>query len=430
MAPQYKRALSMRLAPIGVVAEKLRSRSADVRAAALVHAQGHAANARALAAHVASMLDDVESVAWHAATTLGAIARGAADATSVLTAQLTRPGASDLLLTRALFGLKSIGPEAWAALPVLEQLYEADVRRSDVLAAMGAIAPNAPKVESRLADAVFSGSDSLSTVAALALPNSPGALDAAVAQLRLRAFSFSKAKRQSALRALPVLARLKPGPVVQLMIELSRGSKPKAALTRAVAVLPKPLPPPLEPYAPRPPRPSAPQLPPAATPPDPSPAAAPPPPAEPDYPDFPADEEPPAPGRLEPADDAPKHDAELAHGLQLIGRASSSPPEDLAQGLQTFFERQQGQPAPDDAAVQGLAAVWAHALVARYRWSWARWVRADERALVLASPNRAHMVFPAAWVRRQLRKREPTALAQFASVAHAAANGDEPTALW
>jgi hypothetical protein len=297
--------------------------------------------------------------------------------------------------------LGAIGTEAWAALPVLETLPYGPT----VLRAMAAIAPNAPSVERRLLDALFGDDEALRQVANAAL-YAGGPVDAAVAQLRLRAFSFARHKRESAHRTLPLLAPLRPGAVQQLMTELQRGSNPKAALAAAVKAL------------------AAPPLPKTRQPPE----------TEfPEFPEFPAEEEQQPKGRLEPADDAPSLDSELGHGLSLLGRSLTARPSDLAEGLQTYFVRQREQAAaPDDAAVQGLAAVWAHCLMREHGWSWARWVRAGERALVLASPQRGQMVFPAAWVRRQLRKREPTVVAQFNMLAQGGAQGstEEPEALW
>jgi len=356
----------MRLAPIGVVSEKLRSRSNEARAAALAHAKGHGKNAGPLAAHIASMLSDPEPIP-----------------------------------RLAIEALAATGAEGWPALQVLEALPYGPV----VLRAMAAIAPNAPSVEARLVEAVFGEDDALRAVAAAALANG-GPVDAAAAQLRLRAFSFSKQKRQGAHRALAVLAPFRPQAVQKLVDELERGSNPKAALDAARKALQAPPPPAAAAEAPRD--------------------------EHPDFPDFPADEEKPEPGRLEPADDAPSIDADLNHGLSLLGRSLTARPADLADGLQTWFERQRDLgTSPDDAAVQGLAAVWAHCLMQGHRWSWARWVRAEERALVLASPEKSQMVFPAAWVRRQLRKKEPTAAQQF-NLLSGAENGsaDEPTALW
>ncbi|MBL8953277.1 MAG: hypothetical protein JNK82_21035 [Myxococcaceae bacterium] len=352
----------MRLAPIGVVAEKLRARSSEARAAALEHAKGHGKTAGPLAAHIASLLADPDP-----------IPRLAVEALSV------------------------IGAEGWAALSVLEGLPYSAV----VLKAMAVIAPNAPSVEARLIDALFGDDEASRDVAGDALVNG-GPADAAVLQLRLRAFSFSKAKREGAHRALAVLARIRPAAVEKLVAELARGSNPKAALAAARTALA------LGPLAARA-------------------VAA----SRDEYPDFPVEEAQPEPGRLEPADDAPPIDAELSHGLELLGRTASAPPADLAEGLQTYFVRQRDAgAAPDDTAVQGLAAVWAHCLMQGHRWSWARWVRADERALVLASPAKGHMVFPAAWVRRQLRKKEPTAVQQFNMLASARPADGEPTAVW
>ncbi len=361
---QYKRGLQMRLAPIGVVAEKLRSRVAEARAAALVHAKGHGKTAGPLASHIASMLSDAGQI----------------------------PGL-------AIDALAAIGAEGWAALPVLEALPYSPL----VLRAMAAIAPNAPSVEARLVDAVFGDDAELQRVAVAALANG-GPADAAVAQLRLRAFSFSRRKRESAHRALALLARVRPEAVQKLAQELERGSNPKAALAAAREAL-------------------------ASVPTAAAKAAAPP---DGEYPDFPAEEEKQAAGRLEAADDAPPIDTELTHGLELLGRSLTARPADLADGLQSYFLRQRDAGAsPDDAAVQGLAAVWAHCLIEGHRWSWARWVRADERALVLASPEKSRMVFPSAWVRRQLRKKEPTAAQQFAMLGGAeTAAAEEPTAVW
>lgn len=546
----YKPRTPMRLAPIGVIAEKLRSRSPEVRAVALLHAQGHGSNARGLAAHVVTLLEDDERVAWHAASTLGVIAPGAADAVPPLVRLLENPKAPAKLVTRALFGLQKVGPEAWAALPALEPLYDGP-HRPEVLAAMAAIAPNAPSVSPRIALALFDEDHRTQTAAADALARG-GPVDAAVAQLRLHAFSFSKRKREAAHRALTTLAPLKPDAVTQLLRELIRAPTPARAVLVALQHLPSPLHPELAAFAARSldssdleavtwalkavekhgldvdlrallrrysattsgglagrvfattarllkgqeretvdawlervtkaeainwytvaealkasptesnivaltraaerfarterssvldfhrkvrelttvdvlDKAGVPVTDPYASEgdePDIDPADA-------DYPDFPRDEEPPPPGKLEPAEDAPSLDADLGHGLTLLGRSLTASPADLAAGLQTFFERQQGQ-SLDDAAVQGLAAVWAHCLVTRMTWRWARWVRGDERALVLASPLGTQMVFPAAWVRRQLKKREPTVLAQFNQLVagHVPPPGDEPTALW
>ncbi len=540
----------MRLAPIGVVAEKLRARSPDVRTVALLHARGHGTNARGLAAHVASMLEDDEGVAWHAAGTLRLVAPGAAEAVPVLLRLLEKPGADDKLVTRALFGLQMVGKEAWAALPALEK-FLGGKHGGEALAAMAAIAPNAPSVAPRIAAALFSDDYGMHRAAEDALA-AGGPVDLAVTHARLLLFSFSSKKREAAQRALYTLAPLKPQAVTQLLVHLARGSKPVRPLLAAMLKLPAPLHPVLarfavdsldgadlelvnlaldvvekhqleaplavllhrhagggasgqaayvfghaarllqgaeratvdawlekvttanevswyavadalrasptesnvlalaraaqrflkskdrsgvldfhrslrelttvdvldragvpvtDPYAEA----DAPEMDPADA----------------DYPDFPADDEPPPPGRLEEMSDAPPLLEDLGRGLSLLGRSPTATPQDLAQSLQAFLERQQGQ-SLDDAAVQGLAAVWAHALTTQLNWSWARWVRADERALALASPQRTHMVFPAAWVRRQLRKKEPTALLQFNLLVDGKVPPPdaEPTALW
>jgi hypothetical protein len=394
----------MRLAPLGVVTEKLRARSAEVRAAALVHARGHADSARALAAHVASMLDDVEEVAAPAAKTFRALAKGAADAVPVLVGLLQKPGASEQLVARALDALKQVGADAWAALPVLEALPP----RKEVLETMAAIAPNAPKVTERLVEAVFGEIAGIARVAVRAL-EAGGALEPALVQLRLRAFAFPKAKRLSAHRALSILAPYRPTAVQQLVRELERGSNPTRALAHAKAALSSEI------TLPSPPRVELP-------------------PGENDYPEFPQEQAAAKPSHLEPAPDAPTLEQELTHGLAMVGRSATATPIVLAQALHEWFEKQQAEarPAPDDAGVQGLAAVWAHCLSKEFGWSWARYVRADERALVLASPEKGQMVFPAAWVRRQLRKKEPTVLALFSSISASAGSppADEPSALW
>lgn len=544
----------MRLAPIGVVAEKLRARSPEVRIAALAHVRGHGKDARALAAHVASMLAEEERVAWAATLAFDSVAAGAADAVPVLVRHLEQTPAEDRLVVRALEGLQRVGPEAWPALPVLEKLYDGPHRRL-VLHAMAAIAPNAPSIAPRVVAMLFSDEDRDRIAAETLLARGDGPVDAALAQLRLNAFSFARKKRQAAHRALRALAAVRPVQVAQLVVELSRGAKPPLdCLLTAIRALPSPLRPELASLAVRcvlsddldvahwaaqavdahdlaapmedvvrrhlscgpdepagrvfavaarrsndsvrplvdawlrrvarlelrtDKRPSWPvvaevlrasptpenviavaqaaerfgkthrtslvelhrRLRQLTTPDvldragvpleDPYPDEPELPPADADYPDFPTHDEPPPPGRLEEVSEAPPLLEDLGRGLSLLGRAPTAAPADLAQSLQTFLERQQGQ-SLDDAAVQGLAAVWAHALTTQLNWSWARWVRADERALALASPQRTHMVFPAAWVRRQLRKKEPTALLQFNMLAEGKAPppGDEPAALW
>lgn len=416
----------MRLAPLGVVAEKLRARSPQVRAVALIHARGHGENARGLATHIAAMLDD-EAVAAVAVETLRAIGKGAGDATAVLVGLLDNGLAPEPVQRRALAALEHIAAEAWPALPMLERLYVGPLKR-EVLKAMAAIAPNAPKVAAHVVEAVFSEDAALAAIAFEAL-RAGGPVDAAVAQLRLRAFTFSRAKREGAHRALALLARVAPAPVSVLMAELARGSKPPTEpLVRAAAMLPRAmLHAVLQPLAERAQPPSVvTRVEPPPEPPAPL--------GEDAYPEFPKEEAVSAPGRLEPAADAPPIDGDLSHGLAMLGRSLTARPADLAEGLNTFFQRQQAEQreSPDDASVQGLAAVWAHCLMQQLGWSWKRWIRAGESALVLASPDARQMVFPAAWVRRQLRKKEPTALQQFNGLlsGNVAVEGDEPAALW
>lgn len=570
----------MRLATLGVVAEKLRARSPEVRTIALIHAKGHGEKARPLAAYVATLLSDVEQVAWHATGTFGAIAAGAGDATSVLVDYLQREGAPPVLVTRALFGLQRIGPEAWAALPVLESMLEGP-HRKDVIAAMAAIAPDNPKIAALIIESMFSDDYGVASTASDALRNgSAPLLEAANHALRLRAFSFSKTKREQAHRVLATMARMRPQATQQLMFELARGSKPRWWLLVATAALPRPVAPALvqlaidclssddtgleeraletlkaigvaaepralvekyatavavpggegsearvfaeaalmlakggvlvgaglqlvhawleraaradpakqkkvnwytvrtvvraaglasqegwahvvaiakasqrylgsdesgvldlhrtlrelaltegqqrelaktgvprdDPYA-------------SADDEDDEADAG----AEPDYPEFPADEAPAVPGALEPAAE-PDQTAELARGLAALGHGPAATPHELIESLQSFLQRQQREQLapPDDAVTAGLAAVWAHALSAAFGWKWAHYVRGEERALVLADAGHGVMVFPLAWLRRQLRKRDPTALLQFNMVAAAKfpPKGDEPTALW
>jgi hypothetical protein len=509
---------------------------------------------------VATLLTDVEPVAEHASAALQHIAAGATDATAVLVELLMRPDAPDPLVSRALLGLRSIGPEAWSAIRLLEKMYDGP-HRVKVLEAMAAIAPKAPKVAERLVEAVFSDEPALSRVAHEALRDELA--DAAAAQLRLRTFSFSKKKRAQAHRVAAAIARHRPEPVAQLMIELARGSRPARPILEVTCVLPLPVArelvafatrylsaedvtlqelalramrklPAVAPVAPllerhedAPPLAGASgrrarvfaeaalmlsqrgllgdadrervdawltraaavepgkaidwhtvatvwraaptpehaqaltsaacafaasdpsgvgelhralreRLPPESlahlgVPGDTDPieaSTA----AEAEYPEFPPDEVAAPPGRLEPAQ-VPPDGGELSLGLALTGRSLTATPADLAQSLQVFFERQQreSRPSPEDAEVLGLGAVWAHCLMQAFKWSWAWYVRAPpERALVLASPDKNHMVFPAAWVRRQLRKREPTVQQQFEQIGakRLPPPDAEPSALW
>jgi hypothetical protein len=231
----------MQLAPLGVLVDKLRARSPAVRIAALAHVAGHGSNAQPLAARVAALLTDDEDVSWHAAQTLRAIAPGATDAVPVLLEQLGHADAPEVVVRRALSGLQRVGPEAWAALPLLEKLLGGP-RRAEAIEAMAAIAPDNPRVTAAILEAVFAADFAASRAGCEALRHgSPALLDLAAAQLRLRAFSFSKLKRDSALTRLYDFASLRPQSTTQLMLELARGSNPRKWILRAMEQLPAPM---------------------------------------------------------------------------------------------------------------------------------------------------------------------------------------------
>src|SRR5262249_13433747 len=70
---------------------------------------------------------------------------------------------------------------------------------------------------------------------------SPALLDLATAQLKLRAFSFSRRKRESAQTLLYDFAGFRPEATTQLMLELARGSNPRKWLFRAMGQPPSPV---------------------------------------------------------------------------------------------------------------------------------------------------------------------------------------------
>jgi hypothetical protein len=213
----------------------------DDRIRALQRAAALGEAARALAPDVAKLLADENYRVWtQAAETFKAIGHGAAEAVPVLLALRSHwEGRDFYAVKRATIGLGVIGASARAAVPDLLATVKKDPHDFFAIRALGAIAPDAPEVLSRLLDLALSGDSTKGEMATRALTRTDGPLvDRLFDAIEAAVGSGASGARSAAGLTLGWVAPMRPERAAAIALELLAGEGTFGAL-HVVSKLPR-----------------------------------------------------------------------------------------------------------------------------------------------------------------------------------------------